>query len=254
MHLVATRAATWAMFSLVVILCTRASAAECEWGTLKGRFVLDGPAPKARLVGLGVPADDLVVNPQNNGVANVAVVLRRQDDAELAVHPEFENPQVQVTAVSVKLKGFRFVPHTAIMRPGQAVVFANSDPTAHYLNLHSVTDKNRPLQQAMRAGDLAEYRVQQAEAMPLTLECNIYPWMRGYLYAADSPYAAVSDADGNFEIKNLPIGEHEFRLRHDSGWVSKATRDGQAVDWERGVAKFQVKPGKNDLGEILVRF
>ena len=36
--------------------------------------------------------------------------------------------------------------------------------------------------------------------------CNIHPWMDAYVWVFDHPYAAVTDKDGNYEIKNVPVG------------------------------------------------
>jgi hypothetical protein len=36
--------------------------------------------------------------------------------------------------------------------------------------------------------------------------CNIHPWMDAYLWVFDHPYVAITDKDGNYEIKNVPVG------------------------------------------------
>jgi hypothetical protein len=36
--------------------------------------------------------------------------------------------------------------------------------------------------------------------------CNIHPWMDAYVWVFDHPYAAITDKDGNYEIKNVPVG------------------------------------------------
>ena len=36
--------------------------------------------------------------------------------------------------------------------------------------------------------------------------CNIHPWMDAYVWVFDHPYAAVTDKDGNYEIKDVPVG------------------------------------------------
>jgi hypothetical protein len=41
----------------------------------------------------------------------------------------------------------------------------------------------------------------------LSLKCNIHQWMTGYVWAFDHPYAAVTNDDGTYEIKNVPAGE-----------------------------------------------
>ena len=71
--------------------------------------------------------------------------------------------------------------------------------------------------------------------------CNIHPWMGAYIVARKDPYAAVSDKDGKFEIKDLPAGkELEFRLwqenvrlpeeRHVQGGQGRRPRHVQVQD------------------------
>ena len=39
--------------------------------------------------------------------------------------------------------------------------------------------------------------------------------MRAYWLIIDHPYAALTDKDGKFQIDNLPVGEHNFRIWHE---------------------------------------
>jgi hypothetical protein len=39
-----------------------------------------------------------------------------------------------------------------------------------------------------------------------TVNCNIHSWMTAYVWSLDHPFAAVTDKDGKFEIKNAPAG------------------------------------------------
>ncbi len=43
-------------------------------------------------------------------------------------------------------------------------------------------------------------------SVPVRLSCDIHKWMTGVVRVYDHPYAAVTDKDGNFEIKNAPAG------------------------------------------------
>ena len=47
--------------------------------------------------------------------------------------------------------------------------------------------------------------------------CNIHPWMDAYVWVFDHPYVAVTDKDGNYEIKNVPVGSKV----HVVGWHEK---------------------------------
>src|SRR5262249_39745833 len=41
---------------------------------------------------------------------------------------------------------------------------------------------------------------------PVMFHCDIHKWMDAVARVYDHPYAAVTDKDGNYEIKNVPTG------------------------------------------------
>ncbi len=41
-----------------------------------------------------------------------------------------------------------------------------------------------------------------------SLLCNVHPEMSGYVVVAPTPYFAVTDKDGNFDIKDVPPGHY----------------------------------------------
>ena len=46
--------------------------------------------------------------------------------------------------------------------------------------------------------------------------------MVAYWLVVDHPYAAATDAQGNFTIKNLPVGEHECKIWHErAGYLDR---------------------------------
>jgi hypothetical protein len=64
--------------------------------------------------------------------------------------------------------------------------------------------------------------------------------MHGWHFPLDHPYAAVSGPNGEFEIKDLPAGEHSFRV-----WAEGAV--GHYLDRGR---KVTIKPGQTETIEI----
>jgi hypothetical protein len=74
--------------------------------------------------------------------------------------------------------------------------------------------------------------------------------MKGYIVVKDNPYMAVSDKDGNFEIKDLPAEELEFTVwQEKSGWLAAKSN----WDQKKATFKLKIKAGDdNDLGEIKV--
>jgi hypothetical protein len=57
--------------------------------------------------------------------------------------------------------------------------------------------------------------MKQAERLPVQIGCDIHPWMRAWVVVVDHPYVAVTAEDGTFSIKDLPVGEHQFRIWHE---------------------------------------
>jgi hypothetical protein len=91
---------------------------------------------------------------------------------------------------------------------------------------------------------------------PVKLECDIHAWMSAYLLVRDNPYFAVTDKDGKFSIKNLPVGEHTFIAWHPTGYLVDVTVDGKATKWQigersKGRVKVAIKAGANSLGKKI---
>jgi plastocyanin len=245
-------------------LGVHAAASEAQWGNLKGRFVFEGKPPELKPLDVSkepfctllpnkVLPEELVVS-SDGGLANVVVFLRSKKGDKIAIHPDYEKPEVKDAVVVIDNHGCHFEPHVAVARVGQPVEIKNSDNASHNSNITSVTGQNPAFNQIIPTGGTAKYTFKAAENFPVTVSCNIHPWMKAYVIVRDDPYVAVSKPDGTFEIKNLPVGDYEFQIRHDSGYITKATLGSKSVEWKRGVAKFSIKPGDNDLGEIKVKF
>lgn len=45
--------------------------------------------------------------------------------------------------------------------------------------------------------------------------CVQHPWTRGYIAVFESPYYAVTDPSGNFQIDSVPPGKYHLRLWHE---------------------------------------
>ena len=110
-------------------------------------------------------------------------------------------------------KGCAFIPHISLVRTGQPFVIKNSDPVGHNTNVKLM--KNGATNTTIAAGDENKRVLTKAEAMPLPVDCNIHPFMHGWVLVKDDPYMVASAADGTFEIKNVPAGKHEFEFWHE---------------------------------------
>lgn len=227
---------------------TPATASAAEWGSVTGRFVFDGPAPKPTVQRKkGDPNvkdpnvcaatdhlnNDLVINSDNKGIQNIFMYMRRAND----VHPDLKESKEKT--VVFDQKGCTFKPHALIVRTDQKVIVKSDDPVAH--NTHTFPIKNQAVNFILAPNDREGKEVANPipEILPMQVKCDIHPWMTAYWFVVDHPYAIVSDADGKFTIENLPAGKNDFRIWHEkAGYLDR---------------KFSVnvKPGETiDLGEI----
>lgn len=71
---------------------------------------------------------------------------------------------------------------------------------------------------------------EQEERFPGAASCAIHPWENAFILIRSTPYMAKTDADGNFEMKYLPVGEHEFQFWHErTGYLGDAKFKSHAV-------------------------
>lgn len=226
-----------------------------EWGSLKGKFVLDGapPAPgavnadkDAAVCGLCKLVDeDLVVDPATKGIKNILVYLRTKDPA---VHPDYE--KLKGTKVVFDNKCCRFEPRVVGLTLDQTLVVGNPDGVGHNANGAPLNDT--PFNPLLQPGQNYEHQFAKEQRLPVPIACNIHPWMKGYVLPRENPYFAVSATDGSFEIKNLPAGELEFQV-----WQEAAGYLVAKPEWMKGKLKgiltVTIAGGKTeDLGEVKV--
>jgi hypothetical protein len=241
---------------LAVALITSIAAA-AEWGTVKGRFLIDGAAPKlAPLVVTkdqhcidAKPVNETVVIGEDGGLANVVVYLRAPRGGKVEVHSDYE-AKLSEPAV-LDNNGCSFKPHISLVRVGQPFIIKNSDPVGH--NTKASLVANGQFNVTIAAGQETKHPLSRTESIPLPVNCNIHPWMQAHVLVQDHPYMAASAEDGTFEIANVPSGKHEFQLWHEAaGYLKNVKYKGGAAD-RRGRAVLTIAAGQTlDLGDIKV--
>jgi len=219
----------WSAAALICAAMT--SSARAQWGSIKGQVVLDGKLDDLKpLVKKGdaaakdaavcaandVPDESVVVDAKTNGVANVFVYLTKKPDK---VHEKFNKPAE--AEVIWDQMGCKFLPHAAIVQTNQQLNVRSGDPIAH--NTRATPLKNVGFNFIVPPNDRKGTNVpmKQSERLPIAVGCDIHPWMRGWILVVDHPYAAITAADGTFEITDLPPGELEFRVWQEKiGYVN----------------------------------
>lgn len=107
----------------------------------------------------------------------------------------------------------QYHPRVAGVRVGQPVVFINSDPIFH--NVRSLTKENQRFNMAMPKQNQRETKVFTKPELFLQAKCSVHPWMGAYIAVMEHPFFAVTNAQGQFTIKDLPVGHYTIEAWHE---------------------------------------
>ncbi len=180
-------------------------------GTAAGTIRLEGPAPARpplpvfknhEACGESVPDDRLVVGP--GGGLRYAVVT--VDGVRGGKPPERD------ASILLDNLGCRFVPHVQVAEVGQWLEISNSDAVLHNADARLGKDTlfNIALTPARRV------RKPLARAGLIAITCDVrHTWMSAFIDVTDHPYHTVTDADGAYEIRDLPPGSYTLRIWHE---------------------------------------
>lgn len=184
-------------------------------GTATGRVRYEGEIPvrkplviePERAKGCTAPGeevdtkDESLLIGKDNGIANVVITVEVPD----------AKAKVPDKPILMDQKKCRFEPHVVVIPAGATVEFLNSDQAAH--NVHIFPLKNEPFNQTVPVG--AKHAATFPKSDKIQIKCDLHPWMKSWLIVTESPFVAVTGADGAFEIAGLPPGEHKATLWHE---------------------------------------
>jgi plastocyanin len=132
-----------------------------------------------------------------------AVVSLRREDASSA------EPHAAVIRI-IDQRHETFVPYVEIFRPGDQVVFRNSDRTRHHVYSFSVA---KTFEFVIAPGEQSS-PVTLDRAGEIAVGCNIHDHMITHLFVSDAPWIARSDASGHVAFKSLPKGAYVLDVWH----------------------------------------
>ena len=103
-----------------------------------------------------------------------------------------------------------FIPLVTVVPRGGRVVFANNDKTKHQVYSFSPI---RQFEMTLAQGEKSPPLVFDKPGVA-TLGCNIHDHMIAYVFVSDTPWTALTGADGRAEITEIPAGNYEAQVWH----------------------------------------
>lgn len=185
-------------------------------GSIKGKISFEGTPQKPRKVAEmgdahckkehpgGIELQPVKV--KNGGLADVFVQIK----SGLPKDKKWETPKEPVV---LDQHGCEYRPHILGVMAGQGVKVINSDPTQH--NIHGHPKANTPFNFSQSQKGM-EKVVDLSKPENFAIKCDVHNWMSAHAFVMSHPFFATSDAEGNFEIKNVPPGTYDVELWHET--------------------------------------
>ncbi len=178
-------------------------------GSITGTVKLDGTPPKFKPLNMAAEPTCVKDNPEpvyppivvtgpKGALANVVVYVKGNMDEY-----KFDTP---TTPAVLDQKNCMYVPHVLALMTNQDFHVINSDQTLH--NIHPVPRDNRVWNQSQPAGAPPIDRSFPNPELAIPVNCNVHPWMRGYLFVFRHPFFAVTTRTGTFSLDGLPPGTY----------------------------------------------
>ena len=194
------------------------ASAPAATGSITGTIIFNGKAP-VRSIDISMdPGCSLSTKPtlqseqfvvKNGKLANVFLYVKMGPPEAMMQGALSTQPTV------LDQKNCQYVPHVVGVIQGGYVEFRNSDPTMH--NIHTLPTDVGNETIDMSQGPHGQPKIKQFRRPELMIpvRCNIHPWMNAFINVAPTPFFAVSDANGHFDLRGLPPGTYTLGAVHE---------------------------------------
>jgi hypothetical protein len=236
--------------------------------TLRGRVKWVGELPSVPLFKIQFNADASAalrealerpnphipaIDPGNRGIREAVVFLR-------GIDPKRSKPW-DLPAVAVEVRGRQYHvmqgdvdARSGFVRTGDSITMVSREPECHSLHATGATfftlsfpDPNQPLTRPLSESGVVE----------LCSNAGFF-WMRAHLFVTEHPYFTRTDAEGRFELKDVPPGEYELVAWLPNWNVKNYDRDPETGFRSR--VRFippvevvrKVRVGMQDPSELLI--
>ena len=205
------------------------------YGNIKGRVIYTGGQDPEKAVVMKEPTKDQDSCPKSvpaegwyiknskdkKGVQYALVYLRppsgmvmpkASDEADKV--PEKDGKPVDI--VTIAQPHCQFEPRVISLHPKQKIRFvndSNSDGRKGIAHDSNVGNSRNKFAKSLPPGQDAIMELEPSDSEPNQVSCGIHQsTMSGYVWKMTHPYAVVTDAEGNFELKGVPVTEPKMTL------------------------------------------
>ncbi len=142
---------------------------------------------------------------EDGGIQNAVVFLTHVRNGNKLEIPT-QNPVLDQ-------KGCRYVPHMLLVPMGATLDILNSDGVLH--NVHTSSVKNPEINRAQPMfKKVIQEKFDQPEIIKVT--CDVHNWMNAWVVVQGHPYYVVTDTNGLFRITDVPPGDYELKVWHET--------------------------------------
>jgi plastocyanin len=193
-------------------------------GSVTGAIHFDGVAPPmkninmidvpncAKLHASPVMTENIVLG-ANSTLQHVVVYL--QGDFSAYSFPQAAGP------VKVVQEGCIYAPHVVALMTGDPLEVTNKDAVTH--NINAMSQLRQGWNETQVQGGEPIERTFSKEEIPMTVNCNMHPWMRFYAAVVNHPFFQVTGKDGQFSLRNVPPGTYTLTTWHETFGMKKQT-------------------------------
>ncbi|GJL63976.1 MAG: hypothetical protein NPIRA04_26300 [Nitrospirales bacterium] len=124
--------------------------------------------------------------------------------------------------LEVRTKHCNFGPFTGVIARDESIQFTNQDSIKHTLHTYVLRGKKATILKTVHnrgipaLGSIDETFTKRTLKKPgvVAITCDRHDFMENWLYVADSPYFAISDERGQFNIDGIPPGTYNMIAWH----------------------------------------
>ena len=200
-----------ASLSLASVALGYDAGAVSDGGSISGTITFAGDAPEVKPVEVTKDTkvcaqtqkyDESLVVGENKGIKNAVVSISN-----------ISNGKDFGEAMVLDQKECVYTPHIVLTPAGSELEILNNDGILH--NIHTYSEANPAFNQAQpKFKKKLKKKFDQPEVV--RVECDAHGWMKGWIVVMDHPYYAVTDGEGKFSLSDVPAGEYEVKIWHET--------------------------------------